>query len=441
MVVRRLVAVCLAPSKPTRSTRRRTRCCASSATTEGVRGRQPAASSPVGLEGEVPQRVAERLASTGPPDELINRLDGHPQHRAQHRRHVRHAEHRRRSRALVNTFAEQPLALHRRAQRSRREPRRRPQAERARRPRSQDLERQIIAAGGEPRQVDVAAWPARPGLDGSASVDTEAHGDVTEWDVAAGARPSAKQGRRRPSAPRRASACCWRASSSLLLGFGVAIMLDRSDSRLHTKEQAERAVRPAGAGRGPAAVDPQPAPRRGVRLRARRRPGRGVPGAAHRAAAVPRPAAPRGRDRRPARPAAARQGGRRRRPARSSWSPRPRPATARAPRPPTWPWPTPSRASRSCSSTGTCGGPSRPGCSTPRTRPASASSSRPATPRWCDYVHSTSVPGLHLVPAGQARPPARRPARRRAAPAGRGPQPGRRRHHRHRTAAGGQRHP
>ena len=33
--------------------------------------------------------------------------------------------------------------------------------------------------------------------------------------------------------------------------------------------------------------------------------------------------------------------------------------------------------------------------------PASASSSRPATPRCVHYVHSTSVPGLHLVPAGK----------------------------------------
>ena len=103
-----------------------------------------------------------------------------------------------------------------------------------------DLNSRIAAAGGEAAPEATALVEERTGLrDQRSAAQAEADSSVAEWTSLRTAT-SAKQVTASSVGVSRAQALLLGAVVSVLLAFGVAIMLDRSDSRLHTKEQAER---------------------------------------------------------------------------------------------------------------------------------------------------------------------------------------------------------
>jgi capsular exopolysaccharide synthesis family protein len=103
----------------------------------------------------------------------------------------------------------------------------------------QALNDQIAAAGGDTEPEATSLVSQREGLqDQLNQITTSAEDRTVEWSSLRTASSAKKVA---------ASVGVTRGQSlllgtlvSLLLAFGVAIMLDRSDSRLHTKEQAER---------------------------------------------------------------------------------------------------------------------------------------------------------------------------------------------------------
>jgi capsular exopolysaccharide synthesis family protein len=188
--------------------------------------------------GQVPQRVAEKLGHTGPADQLINRMTVTSSVELGTVEMVASASTADEAVLLVNTFAEQTLAFIN-------ELNQQEQAEVAARvneiqAKMQGLNDQIGAAGGEEAPEASTLVQERAGLQEQLNqATTQAEDRITEWDSLQTAS-SAKKVAASSVGVTRGQSLLLGALVSLLLAFGVAIMLDRSDSRMHTKEQAER---------------------------------------------------------------------------------------------------------------------------------------------------------------------------------------------------------
>jgi len=187
---------------------------------------------------DVPQRVAEALGHTGPADQLINRLTVTPNIELGTVEMVASASTDEEAVLLVNTFADQTLAyidqINQQVQAEADAEVERLQAE------IQALNDQIAAVGGETAPDATSLVSQRAGLqDQLNQVTTSADGNIVEWSSLRIAS-SAKRATASSVGVTRGQSLLLGGLVSLLLAFGVAIMLDRSDSRLHTKEQAER---------------------------------------------------------------------------------------------------------------------------------------------------------------------------------------------------------
>jgi capsular exopolysaccharide synthesis family protein len=188
--------------------------------------------------GEVPQRVAEQLGHTGPVDQLINQLSVTPSVELGTVEMVATASTADEAVLLVNAFAEQTLAFVNDLNTQE-------QAEADARVNEiqgeiQALTDQITAAGGEQASETSPLVQQRASLQEQLNqVTTQVEDRITEWDSLQTAF-SAKKVAASSVGVTRGQSLLLGGLVSLLLAFGVAIMLDRSDSRLHTKEQAER---------------------------------------------------------------------------------------------------------------------------------------------------------------------------------------------------------
>ena len=441
LVVTVLIAVLLlAPSKPTKVYEATHILLRQSGTTDGAEATDnPNIVALWTSSGEVPQRVADKLGHTGPVDDLINQLAVTPSLELNTVQLVATASSDDEAVLLVNTFAERDAGLPRRAQPDR--------AERGRR-RVADLDAQILdlnsriaAAGGEAAPEATALVEQRTGLrDQRSAAQAEADSGVAEWTSLRTAT-SAKQVTASSVGVSRAQALLLGAVVSVLLAFGVAIMLDRSDSRLHTKEQAERQF-------GLPVLAEVPL------LSIRNRHRGPVYGYEHEPSLAEayrglRTALLLFRDRLPlevetaelTRRSQHRQGG--------------RVGVARQVILVTSPEAGDGKSSTAANLAMAYAesGQSVLLVNWDLWRPIPAkvfdAEDAPGVSEFLDagnaslvhYVHPTSVPGLHLVPAGKLGHQPGRPARRRAAAARRGPRPRRRRDHRHRAAAGRERHP
>lgn len=182
--------------------------------------------------GQVPQRVAEALGYDGPVDDLVNRVTVTPDVELGTVELVASAGTEDEAVVLVNTFAEQVLAfIDERAEAARQESEGEADALRQR---IAELA-PVITAGGQD------AVTAQAEVDGITARLAELDGQVstTRWvslQVASGARQTDDA----VVGATRSQRLLLAGLVSVLLAFGVAIMLDRSDSRLHTKEQVER---------------------------------------------------------------------------------------------------------------------------------------------------------------------------------------------------------
>jgi capsular exopolysaccharide synthesis family protein len=188
--------------------------------------------------GEVPQRVADQLGHTGPVDQLINQLSVTSSVELGTVEMVATASTADEAVLLVNAFAEQTLAFVNDLNAQE-------QAEADTRVNEiqgeiQALTDQITAAGGEQASETSPLVQQRASLQEQLNqVTTQVEGRITEWDSLQIAS-SAKKVAASSVGVTRGQSLLLGGLVSLLLAFGVAIMLDRSDSRLHTKEQAER---------------------------------------------------------------------------------------------------------------------------------------------------------------------------------------------------------
>jgi capsular exopolysaccharide synthesis family protein len=187
---------------------------------------------------DVPTWVAETLGHTGPVDQLINRLTVTSDVELGTVDMVASASTDEEAVLLVNTFAEQTLAyvqqnndkVQAEADREINEL----QAQIA------DLSLKIADAGGDTAPEATSLVSQRTGLqDQLNQVTTSANDKMVEW-TSLRVATSAKKVAASSVGVTRGQSLLLGALVSLLLAFGVAIMLDRSDSRLHTKEQAER---------------------------------------------------------------------------------------------------------------------------------------------------------------------------------------------------------
>jgi tyrosine-protein kinase len=187
---------------------------------------------------DVPQQVAEVLGHDGPVDQLINRLTVTPDIELGTVEMVASASTDEEAVLLVNTFAEQTLAyidqFNQQVQADA------DQEVDELQTRIQTLNDQIMAVGGDTATEATSLVSERTGLqDQLNQVTTSADGNIVEWSPLRTAS-SAKKVAASSVGVTRGQSLLLGALVSLLLAFGVAIMLDRSDSRLHTKEQAER---------------------------------------------------------------------------------------------------------------------------------------------------------------------------------------------------------
>jgi capsular exopolysaccharide synthesis family protein len=194
--------------------------------------------------GDVPQRVKEDLNYGGPVDDLTNALVATPNIEVSTLELEATADSKDEAVLLVNAFAEQTLTFIEergidRAQKVREEAADRISSLNTR---IAELDANIATAGGEadPRaQLFVTQRAALAGELAVAYNEQSSAGSPTEWTSLQPATSASKQAASVVGLTRGKSLVLG-AAVSVLLAFGVAIMLDRSDSRLHTKEQAER---------------------------------------------------------------------------------------------------------------------------------------------------------------------------------------------------------
>jgi capsular exopolysaccharide synthesis family protein len=234
-----LVVFLLSPSRPDTAYEAKHTLLRESSTAEGGAATDnPSVVALWATSGQVPQRVAEQLGHTGPADQLINRLTVTSSVELGTVEMVASASTSDEAVLLVNAFAQQTLAYIE-------ELNQKEQAEADVRINEiqgdmQILTDQIAAAGGETAPETSTLVQQRSGLqDQLNQVTTEAEDRITDWASLQDAS-SAKKVAASSVGVTRGQSLLLGALVSLLLAFGVAIMLDRSDSRLHTKEQAER---------------------------------------------------------------------------------------------------------------------------------------------------------------------------------------------------------
>jgi capsular exopolysaccharide synthesis family protein len=194
--------------------------------------------------GEVPGRVKTTLGYDGPVDELTNRLTVTPDPELGTVEMVATADSSDEAVLLVNTFADELLRFI-----NERDAERVAETKAQADSRVADLDQQIAgfdqqirAMGGDEAQNTSGIVSQREAaISERASVQSEAAIATakTKWTSLQKAA-SAKAESDSVVGASRGQRMLLAVMVSLLLAFGVAIMLDRSDSRLHTKEQAER---------------------------------------------------------------------------------------------------------------------------------------------------------------------------------------------------------
>lgn len=198
--------------------------------------------------GEVPERVAATLGFGGPVEELTERLTVTPDVDLGTVEMVATAESPDEAVLTVNAFAEELLGFISERDLARVEE---AQAEAARRSDQLRAEIQrhgeaIAAAGGATAPAAAGAVAQRDAaieeLGSVASEEAANARTTTQW-TSLQAATSADEETESVVGATRGQRMLLAALVALLLAFGVAIMLDRSDSRLHTKEQAEREFR------------------------------------------------------------------------------------------------------------------------------------------------------------------------------------------------------
>ena len=192
--------------------------------------------------GTVPQRVAEELSYNGAPDELTSRLTLTPDVELGAVRMVVEANDPDDAVRLVNAFATQTLQYIEELDAQRLADEEEAKSQRVTELQGQitDVQNRIDGAGGDGAPGTASLAAERDRLTGELSaIGADIDTSGTEWTsveettVATEVETSAV-------AFARGQWMLLAALVSVLLAFGVAIMLDRSDSRLHTKEAVER---------------------------------------------------------------------------------------------------------------------------------------------------------------------------------------------------------
>ena len=183
-------------------------------------------------KGEVPARVAEALHYDGPIDELIKSITVTADPEVNTVEISATADTPDEAVVVVNTFAEQLLTFIDEGVAA------------------EQTENTEEANGLRGRIAELAPLTATPGADAvtaQSEIDTltariaelESAGTTTKWVTLQAATAGQLQDDF-VSGATTGQRMLLAGLVAALLGFGVAIMLDRSDSRLHTKEQAER---------------------------------------------------------------------------------------------------------------------------------------------------------------------------------------------------------
>jgi capsular exopolysaccharide synthesis family protein len=183
-------------------------------------------------KGEVPARVAEALHYDGPIDELIKSITVTADPEVNTVEISATADTPDEAVVIVNTFAEQLLTFIDEGVAA------------------EQAENTEEANGLRGRIAELAPLTATPGADAvtaQSEIDTltariaelESAGTTTKWVTLQAATAGQLQDDF-VSGATTGQRMLLAGLVAALLGFGVAIMLDRSDSRLHTKEQAER---------------------------------------------------------------------------------------------------------------------------------------------------------------------------------------------------------
>jgi capsular exopolysaccharide synthesis family protein len=194
--------------------------------------------------GEVPTRVKETLGYKGAVDDLTSRLTVTPNVELGTVELVASADSRDEAVLLVNTFADEVVAYVQESDDARVQ-----EVRAAAGARINELNEEIARLDGEIARVGgegaagaqgyVTQRSAMAGELALAYNEQSSAGATTEWTSLQPATSASKQASSVVGLTRGKSLVLG-AAVSVLLAFGVAIMLDRSDSRLHTKEQAER---------------------------------------------------------------------------------------------------------------------------------------------------------------------------------------------------------
>jgi capsular exopolysaccharide synthesis family protein len=191
-------------------------------------------------QGEVPIRVKEVLGYDGSPDELVADIEVISNPEVGIVEITARAGSADEAITLANTFADETLKYIDEHTASRQQQ----ASERAAdiRNRINEIDEQIAAAGGEeaPGAADLVG--ERDNLVeqlGTVQQVEIGSGSTTEW-ITLNQATRAEKVDTSAVAVTRGQALLLGIVVAVLLAFGVAIMLDRSDSRLHTKEQVER---------------------------------------------------------------------------------------------------------------------------------------------------------------------------------------------------------
>jgi capsular exopolysaccharide synthesis family protein len=192
--------------------------------------------------GEVPQRVAERLSYDGPPDELIARMVVTPDMELGVVELTATANKPDEAVLLADAFSTELLAFidERNAQRVDEEKAAANESMSELRASIARVDADIAARGGDEAQGVAPLVAERDRLTSELSAIASAVDPASaEWDILQPATSATEQ-ETSAVAFARGQWLLLAAVVSVLLAFGVSIMLDRSDSRLHTKEAVER---------------------------------------------------------------------------------------------------------------------------------------------------------------------------------------------------------
>lgn len=195
--------------------------------------------------GEVPQRVAEKVGFEGPPDALAQRVTVTADAEMGAVDIVATANKPDDAMLLANTVAEELVAFIAQREAQRREEEKQAVAARAEEISLElgQLGQEIDGLGGAEAGAASAKVAERDRLTAElTALDEQLNTTTTKWTSLQEATTATEE-ETSPVAFARGQWLLLAALVSVLLAFGVAIMLDRSDSRLHTKEAVERHFR------------------------------------------------------------------------------------------------------------------------------------------------------------------------------------------------------